>query len=280
MNIALLADIHGNSYALSEILKLLETMDIHEIIVAGDIIGGPDPDRAIDMIRRVKARVIAGNQEQNLVRQNGDPERYESLRWALIRTINSRISGSNVEYLTALPDAVRVEYRGQRVLVVHSTPDHTSEVFYPDKDLERSKEIVGGVDEEIFVCGHSHKQWDLSCNGTLGVNPGSVGFPIASDLKAQFSVLRIGDEVSIDHHQIDYDRESFVREFREAAFCSDIGPVGKAILCTLLTGRAVLPKFIRFARSLQEGGADRGLSDEAIWAADEGFDWDEYGVDL
>ena len=45
MKIAIVAGIHGNNPALAAVMECIEREAVDQIIVAGDIIGGPEPNR-------------------------------------------------------------------------------------------------------------------------------------------------------------------------------------------------------------------------------------------
>jgi predicted phosphodiesterase len=66
--VAVLADTHGNAVALEAVLRDVDRLGIHNLVVAGDIVNlGPDNDRVVDLLADRNAQMIRGNQEQELV---------------------------------------------------------------------------------------------------------------------------------------------------------------------------------------------------------------------
>ena len=60
--IALISDIHGNIPALETVLNSIRSRGINRIICLGDLVGkGPEPDKAVDMIRESCQLVLLGN---------------------------------------------------------------------------------------------------------------------------------------------------------------------------------------------------------------------------
>ena len=55
MRLAILADIHGNIPALEAALKEIENDAVDGIIVAGDMVAGPNPVEVINRLRELNA---------------------------------------------------------------------------------------------------------------------------------------------------------------------------------------------------------------------------------
>ena len=278
MNIALIADLHGNSYAFESILEFLSYKKIEKIILAGDIIGGPNPNKTIDLVKNNNISVIIGNQEQYLFDQIKNPNKYNSQRWGLITTVNNRVSQENIEYLKTLPEIIRYNFNKFRILVTHSTPTNSNEVFYPEKNENRVIEILQDIEEDIYICGHSHRQQSRNYNKTTAINHGSAGFPIGQKLKAPFSILHIEREITVEHYQIDYNSKGFIDDFKEENFFNSIGPMGKAIYYTLLSGNSVLMDFLSYILKSNNSSCytEFKITDSILAQADKNFPWGKY----
>ena len=62
MRVALLADIHGNGFALDAVVDALATEAVDQIVCLGDVaIFGPQPREVLNLIRSLKCPVIMGN---------------------------------------------------------------------------------------------------------------------------------------------------------------------------------------------------------------------------
>jgi predicted phosphodiesterase len=65
MRIAVLADVHGNAPALRAVLAEIDEAGVDAIVVAGDVVGGPQPREALELlvVRPEPVTWIAGNAE-------------------------------------------------------------------------------------------------------------------------------------------------------------------------------------------------------------------------
>ena len=83
-------------------------------------------------------------------------------------------------YLLQLPVTQRCTIGGMRFLLVHATPrDPLDE--YLLKDSSTWAKRLQNVDADIVCVGHTHMQFKLEINGTVVLNPGSVGLPRDGD---------------------------------------------------------------------------------------------------
>ena len=63
MKIAILSDIHGNSYALEETLKVVKNNNITKIFVLGDLIGYYYVKDILSQLNEFDCEIIGGNHE-------------------------------------------------------------------------------------------------------------------------------------------------------------------------------------------------------------------------
>jgi hypothetical protein len=87
--IAVLADVHGNAPALRAVLAEVDDMEVDAIVVAGDVVGGPQPREALELLaaRPEPVRWIAGNAEHEALavlagRAVGDDPPGRAARWS------------------------------------------------------------------------------------------------------------------------------------------------------------------------------------------------------
>ena len=85
-------------------------------------------------------------------------------------------------------------------------------------------------------------------------------------------------ELTFEHHQIDYDNQKYLDEFRENTFFESIGPIGKAAYYTLLTGESIQLDFVNFVLHLNKNcnSNEAEVSDDLLIQADNEFNWDKY----
>ena len=169
MRIGIVSDIHGNIKALDMALDRMDKVD--EIWCPGDAINQYEfSNRVIARLQEIGARYILGNHEEVFLSDAGVRAREdESIDAVLLSWMSSR------------PHFVDKTVNGLRILMFHSTPwEPYGEYLYPHTpDLNR----VGELDVDVAIYGHTHTQLAKKINGTLIVNPGSVG--LTSDISSQ-----------------------------------------------------------------------------------------------
>ncbi len=168
MRVAVLADVHGNAPALRAVLAEL---DADAIVVAGDVVGGPMPREALELIaaRPEPVHWIAGNAERETVAAfdgapTSDDPAGRAAAWsarAIDRTWRDAIASWPISLAL---DGVRY---------CHGTPRRDDEILTRATPEEALREALAGVAEPLVVGGHTHQQM---IRGRYA-NAGSVGMP-------------------------------------------------------------------------------------------------------
>lgn len=201
MRIAALSDIHGNLPALEAVLVDVAREGVDEIVVAGDTAHGPWPAEVVDLLAERGARCVRGNADREVIERS---DRYGPLaRWSA-----DRLGERRLEAAREWPLALDLTIPGLgAVLVCHSTPESEDPVYTritPDAELAG---LLGAVDAQVVVCGHTHMQYDRTlASGLRVVNPGSVGMPYEGARGAYWALL--GPDV--EFRRTEYDVEATV----------------------------------------------------------------------
>jgi len=67
-SLAVLADIHGNSFALAAVLKALKLRGVSRLVNVGDTFYGPlDPGGTWDILKELDLSTVLGNQDRILL---------------------------------------------------------------------------------------------------------------------------------------------------------------------------------------------------------------------
>lgn len=217
MLIGVLADIHGNSAALSAVLDDAAARGVSELVVLGDLVGYYyDPAGVLSLLDEWETTFVRGNHEDLLAEWlAGDAGHREELgrRYGSgFAACADTLSAERLAWLTALPHPVRRKVAGTQALYCHGHPRAIDEYVYPDKMSERVRaEHVAGLD--LVWLGHTHYQMDAAVAGTRVCNPGSVGQPRDRDPRAAWAIWEP------DHHAIEfvrtpYDHQPLVAETR------------------------------------------------------------------
>lgn len=198
--VAALADIHGNLPALEAVLADVEREGVDAVVVAGDSYSGPWPAEVVDLLGSLGPVIVRGNADRL------DAER--GFDGALGAWNEERLGSRRLAAVAEWPLSAELEIAGLgSVLVCHSTPTDDEPIYTritPDGELV---ELLGPVEHDVLVCGHTHMQSDRTLStGLRVVNPGSVGMPYEGVRGAFWAIL--GPDVAF--RRSDYDVEAAV----------------------------------------------------------------------
>lgn len=210
---AVIADVHGNRWALEAVLEDIARRGIREIVNAGDHLFGPlDPAGTADILMRLDFPSVAGNQDRELI--DGS-------------FVEPRLNARHREWLQGLPPRRELP---PDTLLFHGTPERDNTYLLESVgdggtvSLATDAEIaarVGPVSLDLLLCGHTHIPRAVESGGRLIVNPGSVGLQAYADDSPVPHVMETGSPLAryavversetgwrVEHLAVDYDVES------------------------------------------------------------------------
>lgn len=179
MQVAVIADVHGNALALRAVLEDVARRGIREIINLGDCVSGPLwPRESFDLIEASGCRTVRGNHDR-WVAAGGSG--------ASDRVAREALSEAQVAWLGALP--LRLEPL-PGLLAFHARPD--DDCAYLLETVEEGRLVPTRVDAVAarlgdtaasgLLCAHSHIPGLLRLRDErMVINPGSVGCPAYDD---------------------------------------------------------------------------------------------------
>ncbi len=189
--IALLYDIHGNLAALEAVLADAESAGATTYLLGGDYAAfGPWPRETAELLEGLPAIArIRGNVERWLCEQPEAPKSAQQFLTAALTAARESLGPALVERLYGLPKEAELD----GILVCHGSPRSDIESFAPE--AQRGEErMLAGVAQRTILFGHSHKQFRRpGPNGTLLVNPGSIGAPLDGDPRAAWALYQGGE---------------------------------------------------------------------------------------
>lgn len=191
--IAILADIHGNIAALEKVVDDLHNRDVDTVVTLGDQISGPLwPRETAQFLLKQNWFQIAGNHDRQLVSK--DPSTFGLTD----QYTDSVIDEVERNWLRSLPASLCIE---GDILLFHGTPGSDSAYLLETIQqgrvhLSTQEEIQARLADSknrVLLCGHTHipRVVQLS-NGTLIVNPGSVGLPAYTDNTPENHIVETG----------------------------------------------------------------------------------------
>lgn len=232
MRIAVISDIHSNIYALEEVLKDIENRNVDLTVCLGDLVGyGTHPNEVIELIRKKNILTIMGNYDDAVGFERmvcgcdyPDPKDAEnagiSLGWSIDNT-----KEENKRFLRMLPKEAVLTFEDRTFRFVHGSPRKINE--YLKENSKEAEEVMGEINHDILVCGHTHIPYFKRYNDKMLINSGSVGKPKTGRPDANYIIIDSDDELKVEiiHVPYDYERaaqdmekegmpESFVRNIR------------------------------------------------------------------
>ena len=206
----LLYDIHGNLVALEAVLADAGREGADSYVLGGDYAAvGPWPRETAELLETLPALVrIRGNVERWL-REEPEVSSPDARRMlsAAFTAAREALGPALAERLYSLP--VQAELDG--MLVCHGSPRSDIESFAPEPQAGEES-MLAGERERTILFGHSHQQFRRpGPDGTLLVNPGSVGAPLDGDPRAAWALYRAGE---IDFRRTEYDVERAAAQMR------------------------------------------------------------------
>ena len=179
--LGVLYDIHGNLPALGRVLADAEQLEIDSWLLGGDYgTPSPWPDETIARLRELPAATwIRGNGERWL----REPPHDRPEVMATYDLFRGSFDEDLVEWLYSLPPQTELD----GILYVHGSPLSDVDSF-PPQPSDDDERMLAGVRGRTVVFGHSHQQFRRpGPSGTDLVNPGSVGMPLDSDVRAAWA---------------------------------------------------------------------------------------------
>jgi putative phosphoesterase len=204
MRILVVSDIHANWPALAAI------DEPHDVCLClGDLVDyGPDPVACVRWAMEHATYAIRGNHDHGVAQ--GIPVTGE-IGFRYLTKISrpsmwDPLGPDERRYLLQLPVTQRLTLNGKRFLLVHATPrDPLDEYVLRDPEVWGRRVHNAGAD--IVCVGHSHMQFNLNVQGTVVLNPGSVGLPRDGDPRAAYAII---DENRIELKRVAYPLEETI----------------------------------------------------------------------
>jgi predicted phosphodiesterase len=220
--IALFFDVHGNLGALEAVVAEAEAAGVTSYLLGGDYAAfGPWPRETAELLETLTAIVrIRGNADRWLRDEPEVPASAHALVSRAMAAARESLGRALVARLYELPE--RAELDG--ILVCHGSPLSDIESFAPEAQPGEDRMLAGEA-ERTIVFGHSHQQFERSGpNGTLLINPGSVGAPLDGDSRAAWALFESG---RIRFRRTAYDVERAASQMR--SFGDWAGPIARRI---------------------------------------------------
>jgi len=217
-----LADIHGNAWALEAVLADARRRGVREFVDLGDVLYGPlAPRRTFQLLTGVNlAAQVRGNQDRLIL----DGPRNPTLDW-----VRNDLGAEPLRWLAALPPAAtHLDW-----MLCHGSPasdttyllEDVSTGFARVRNEPEIESLLGDTGARRILCGHTHlERMATLASGRTIVNPGSVGLPAYDDdlpvphVMESFSPharYAVVDGSAVSFVRVEYDWEAAAAKARE-----------------------------------------------------------------
>lgn len=218
----LLSDIHSNMEALDCCMERARDAGFDSVVCCGDVVGyGPEPNEAITLLRKERALTIRGNHDR-VASGADDPTDFNPHAARAALWTRNALTRESREYLRDLP--LGPFAIGDGAEMVHGAVTHEDDYIMSAHDAAASFALT---EAPLTFFGHTHFQAvyaaDADCNVTAErfevanghgkhrlkeglqylVNPGSVGQPRDSDVRAGFAIWDSASR-SIEFYRVEY----------------------------------------------------------------------------
>jgi predicted phosphodiesterase len=213
MDLAVIADIHGNLPALEAVLADIKRRGVARIVNLGDCVLGPLwPRETCALLMARGFPTVRGNCDRSVATLA--PAEMAPLQ----RYTVGQLEEAQRRWLGDLPATLRLD---QGILAVHGCPDDDKR--YLLEDIEQGRLVLGTAesiarrlgptDALLVLCGHSHKQHMVRLPaGPIVLNPGSVGLSDIGSPHARYALVRRDNgAMTVELIALDYDHASAVK---------------------------------------------------------------------
>lgn len=224
MQIALIADIHGNLAALEAVLAEIERAGVEEIVCLGDVAAtGPQPREVLARVRELGCPMVMGNADAELFAPDPPPEpgsdqaRFAEMdRWAA-----AQLSSEELAFVRSFQPTISIPLAPDgELLCVHGSPRGFNDVITATTPEAELAPLLGDRPATIIAGGHTHFPMLRRYREKVLINPGSVGLAYAQRSDGSFIVPAVAEYATltvvngrqeVSFHQVAYDQGTTVR---------------------------------------------------------------------
>lgn len=181
MRVAVISDVHGNSWALKAVLVDIRARKIEKIINLGDCLYGPlDPAVTADILMELNITTVSGN-EDRIIYDSSNTQSSPTLDY-----VRKSLNDEQMKWLKEIPfSAAHDDF-----FLFHGTPQNDMEYLLLDvretgvflRDTEAIESKLKSIKQKAILCGHDHTPNSvLLSDQRMVVNPGSVGLQAYTD---------------------------------------------------------------------------------------------------
>jgi len=161
MRLAVISDIHGECFALEQVLKDIRRQGFEKMVCLGDAVqeGSQPAETVARLLTGMSAEGEETSEQQRAVRE-----------WSL-----AQLSESDLAFIQQFEPTLGVALEGGKTLLCfHGSPRSFDEIILPETADEVVRQYLGGYKATLFTGGHTHTQQMRRLGDSWYFNPGSV----------------------------------------------------------------------------------------------------------
>jgi putative phosphoesterase len=178
MRLAVISDIHGECFALEQVLKDIRRQGIEQVVCLGDALqGGSQPAQTLARLRELNCPIVLGNADawlltgQDTAAGEETSEQQRAVRaWSL-----AQLSQDDLAFVQHFRPTIEIPLEaGKTLLCFHGSPRSFDEIILPQTTDEVVRQYLSGYEATLFTGGHTHTQQMRRLGNSWYFNPGSV----------------------------------------------------------------------------------------------------------
>lgn len=224
--IALFGGVYSNHLALAALLEDAPRRGASQIYCLGDLGAfGPHPDKVVALLREAQVPVVQGNYDHSIGNNLADCQcGYTDAKDNYFARLSyeytfAKTAPQNKLWLRDLPNELRLELNGLRVLLCHGSPRKTNEFLWETTTavafLER---LCEAHHADVIVGTHTGLHWHRALsNGKHFINCGAIGRPANDGRTAVwYALLSVSAEaeINVEFVPLEYDHAQLAPDMR------------------------------------------------------------------
>ncbi|MFT5390626.1 MAG: diadenosine tetraphosphatase ApaH/serine/threonine PP2A family protein phosphatase [Gammaproteobacteria bacterium] len=222
--IALFGGIYSNHLALKAALDDAKARGVSQKYCLGDLGAfGPNPDKVFDLLVSGNVKTLQGNYDNSIGNGLEDCQcGYTDPRDNYFAKLSYDYTFQNTSepfrrWMQALPEEIRFEFGGRRVLLCHGSPRQMNEFLWesttPVHFLEK---LCDDFEADIIATTHTGLHWHRPLsNERYFVNVGVLGRPANDGTPRVWYTILSEDAPHVEFVPVSYDHEALCAEMRE-----------------------------------------------------------------
>jgi putative phosphoesterase len=231
MRLAVISDIHGECFALDQVLQDIRRQGIEQVVCLGDALqGGSQPAQTLARLRELNCPVVMGNADAWLLTgQSTSAEEEPSEHQRAVRAWSlAQLSPGDLAFVQQFRPTLEIPLEGEKTLLCfHGSPRSFDEIILPQTPDEVVRQFLSGYNATLLCGGHTHTQQLRRLGNSWYVNPGSVslaynweltdlaGGRIRADPWADYAIITSeGASLGITFRHVPFDVNELARIIR------------------------------------------------------------------